>query len=432
MTSRWKYLVVTSSTILVVFLLIGARHGVSASSNEDQYRHLAVYTEVLSRIKSDYVEEPDMKNVTLGALNGLLESIDPYASYLNADQFKQYQKTKDAKKADIGLILSKRLGYVGVVDAIPGSPADKVGLNTGDIIESINGVATRDMPLVYAQMLLQGDAGTDVELGILRVGKTDNAKVTVKRSNVVLPAVTSKMVGEGIALIQVPALDAAHLKDVKAKLEEVQKQGAKKVILDLRNDPVGSPEDGIRLANLFVDKGLLAYLQGQKYPRQNFEAVPASMTSRLPLTVITNRGTAGGAEVAAAALLESKRAEVVGEHTYGDAALRKPITMDDGSAVIISVAKYYTAGGKAIQDNGVTPTIAVAEVQPDLDTDDDADAQPQASPTPAPAKGEDPLLKRAIEVASGIVKAAKSDPAKAAPGTGGAMTPLHIPTPQKQ
>jgi len=426
MTSRWKYLVVTSSTIVVIVLLVGARHGVSASSNEDQYRHLAVYSEVLSRIKSDYVEEPDMKNVTLGALNGLLESIDPYASYLNADQYKQYLKTKDAKKADIGLVLSKRLGYVGVVDAIPGSPADKAGLNTGDIIESINGVATRDMPLVYADMLLRGDPGTSVELGILRVSKPDPAKITLTRDQVHAPAVSSKMLQDQIALIQVPSLDAAKVREVKSKLEELQKQGAKKIILDLRNDPVGPPEEGIHLANLFLDKGLITYLQGQKYTRQNFEAAAASTVSKLPLVVITNRGTAAGAEIAAAALLENKRAEIVGEHTYGDAALRRAITMDDGSAVILSIAKYYSPNGKAIQDTGVTPTIPVADAQPVLETDDDVPApEPQNTP-----KGEDLLLKKAIEVISGGTKQASTGKQGDVRSGGSVMTPLNVPGPR--
>jgi carboxyl-terminal processing protease len=428
MTSRWKYLVVSSSTLLVIFLLIGAPHGASASSsNEDQYRHLAVYTEVLSRIKSDYVEEPDMKNVTLGALNGLLESIDPYSSYLNADQYKQYLKSKETKKADVGLVLSKRMGYVGVVDAIPGSPAAKAGLNTGDIIESINGVATRDMPLVYAQMLLQGDPGTTAELGILRVSKPDPTKITLTRAVIHNPPITAKMLPDQIAYIQVPALDATRVREVKTKLEDLQKQGAKKVILDLRNDPVGPVDDGIHLANLFLDKGLITYLQGQKVTRQNFDAVSGNAVSKLPLTVITNRGTAAGAEVAAAALLDNKRAEVVGERTYGDAAMRRALTMDDGSAVIISVAKYYSPSGKAIQDTGVTPSVPVAEVNAAAETDDDiAPAPPQPEPKD---KGEDILLKKAIDVAeNGATKVA----AKPEAGVGGVvLTPLNVPAPQK-
>src|SRR5215467_2490685 len=159
MNSRAKFLVVVSSTLLVLLLLLGTVLG-KGTSNEGPYCHLAVYTDVLSRIKSEYVEEPDMKSVTLGALNGLLESIDPFASYLNVDQYKEYQKHTDAK-GDVGLVLSKRFGYIGVVSAVPGSPAAKAGLSTGDIIETIKGVGTRDMPLAYATLLLRGDPGRD-------------------------------------------------------------------------------------------------------------------------------------------------------------------------------------------------------------------------------------------------------------------------------
>src|SRR3954468_20105424 len=173
MNSRLKLVVVTSSTLLVVLLLLGAAAGSGASSPDDAYRHLAVYSDVLSRIKSDYVEEPDIKNVTLGAMNGMLESIDPYASYLNAEQYKQYVKNQDSKKANVGLILSKKFGYVGVVDSIPGTAAAKAGLNTGDLIESIGGVATRDMPLAYAEMLLTGDPNTSIELSVLRLRKPE-------------------------------------------------------------------------------------------------------------------------------------------------------------------------------------------------------------------------------------------------------------------
>jgi carboxyl-terminal processing protease len=155
MNRRFQYSVVAISTCVVSLLLFGAVHGRSASTDNNPYNNLGVYSEVLSKIKFDYVEEPDMKAVTLGAINGMLESIDPYASYLNADQYKQYQASKDKKKADVGLVLSKRFGYMGVVDALPGSPAGKAGMATGDVIESIANVSTRDMPLAFAELLFR-------------------------------------------------------------------------------------------------------------------------------------------------------------------------------------------------------------------------------------------------------------------------------------
>src|ERR1035441_1768609 len=163
MSSRTKYFVVSTSTCLTVLLLIGSVLGQSKASPDDTYKHIGVFSDVVSRIKSEYVEEPDMKSVTLGALNGMLEAIDPFASYLNADQYRDYLKNKDVKQAGVGLILSKRPGYVSVVAAIPGSPAAKAGFETGDMIESIKGVATRDMPLAYANMLLEGEPGVEVD-----------------------------------------------------------------------------------------------------------------------------------------------------------------------------------------------------------------------------------------------------------------------------
>jgi carboxyl-terminal processing protease len=426
MTRRFKFFVASTSTCLVFVLLFGAMRGKSASP-EDTYRHLAVYTEVLSRIKSDYVEEPDMKSVTLGALNGLLESIDPYASYLNADQYKQWLKSKDQHKADVGLILSKKFGYVGIVDAIPGSPANKAGLSTTDVLETINGVATRDMPLAFAQLLLQGDAGSTVELGVLRFRKPEPQKLTLTRAVIDYPAVTSKMLPDQIGLIQAASLDGNRVKDIAAKLDELQKQGAKQLVLDLRHCATGGPDQGEQLANLFLDKGLITYSEGQKVERHDVTAEAAADRSHLPLAVIVNRGTADGAEIAAAALMDDKRAEVVGERTYGDASIRKAITMDDGSAVILSVAKYYSPSGKAIQDTGVTPSVPVQETEP-VTVDDDG--TPQTAEPPQQTSSEDLLLKKAVEV----VTKGKSDVVSNTSGEskpGPALTPLNVPKPSQ-
>jgi carboxyl-terminal processing protease len=181
MNSRIKFVVVVSSTCLVLLLLIGSVLGKSASP-DDVYKHLGVYTEVLQRIKSEYVEEPDMKSVTLGALNGLLESIDPFASYLNAEQYRDYLQEKDKKRADVGLVLSKRSGYLGVVGVVPNSPAAKAGLGTLDMIESIKGIGTRDMPLAYAAMLLQGESGSSVELSVVRWRRMEPQAVKLTRA----------------------------------------------------------------------------------------------------------------------------------------------------------------------------------------------------------------------------------------------------------
>ena len=228
--------------------------------------------------------------------------------------------------------LSKKFGYVGIVDAIPGSPAAKAGLTTTDVIETINGIATRDMPLAFAQLLLEGDPGTTVELGVLRFRKPEPQKITLTRAMIEYPPVTAKMLPDQVGLIQVASLEGGRVQEVAAKVEDLQKQGAKDLMLDLRHCATGGPEQGEQLANMFLDKGVITYSEGQKVQRHDITADPANDRSQLPLAVIVNRGTADGAEIAAAALLDDKRAEVIGERTYGDASIRKAITMDDGSA----------------------------------------------------------------------------------------------------
>ena len=401
MSSRTKYFVVSTSSCLTILLLIGSVLGHGASPADDTYKHIGVFSDVVSRIKSEYVEEPDMKSVTLGALNGMLEAIDPFASYLNADQYRDYLKNKDVKKADVGLILSKKFGYVGVVGTITGSPAAHAGFGTGDMIESIGGVATRDMPLAYAAMLLRGESGTSVDLSVVRTRRPEPVAVKLVRANFLLPSVESRMLPNEVGYINVDAVAPEQVKQVAAAVQEWQKNGAKKLMVDVRNCATGSPEDGIALANLFVNKGRITYLVGQKVPRQNFEADPAKAITTLPVAVLTNRGTAGASEILAAAVLDNKRGQVVGERTYGDAAMRKAITMEDGGAIILSVAKYYSPdGGKAIQDAGVTPGAQVSDATAQLEVDDNGDALPDAAPDKGQEKKveDDAIVKKALEL----------------------------------
>ncbi len=403
MSSRLKILVVTSSTFLVILFLFGSMlsKGAPAPAAEDStpgvYRHIAVFTEVLTRIKGEYVEEPDMKNVTLGAMNGLLESIDPYASYLNAQQYKEYLKNNDTYRGDLGLVLAKKFGYIAVVSAVPGSPAAKAGMTTGDMIETIKGVATRDMPLAYANLLLRGEPGTSIDISVLQ-RRPDPHKLTIERAVIQYPAVEEKMLQDGVGYIRPDTLATGKVKEVANDIADLQKKGAKKLILDLRNCAVGSPEDGVELANLFMKSGEITYVQGQKYPKQEFQAKPSETLTQAPLVVITNRGTASAAEVAAAALQDSNRADLVGERTFGDASIRRAVTMDDGSAIILSVAKYYSPAGKSIQDDGVTPKTLMAQPEAAVDPDDDTDIVPPPDTTKKPA--EDVLLKKAVELVS--------------------------------
>jgi carboxyl-terminal processing protease len=300
----------------------------------------------------------------------------------------------------LGLVLAKKYGYLGVVGVIPNSPAEKAGLSTGDMIEAINGVATRDMPLAYATLLMEGQPGTTVELSVVRVRRPEPHKMSLTRAPITYPKVGSRMLPNQIGYVRPETLVKGKVQEVANAVRDLQKQGAQKLILDLRNSSVGTPDDGVALADLFMSKGLITYLQGQRVAKQEFQAEARNTVTSLPLVVITNRGTADAAEVAAAALLDSKRAEVVGEKTYGDASVRRTITMDDGGAIILSVAKYYSPSGKAIPDNSVTPNHVLNE--PEAAPEVDENGEP-LEPEPEPRKSdEDPLLKKALEIAGSL------------------------------
>lgn len=401
MNSRMKWMVVSSSTCLTVLLLTGMMLGKSSDQSSDTYKHLRVFSEVVGHIKEEYVEDPDMKAVSLGALDGMLEAVDPFASYLDARHYQEYLKNKDAHRADVGLILSKKFGYLGVLDSIPNSPAAKAGLGYSDVIEGINGTTVRDMSLAAAYTLLEGDSGTSVDLTVVRVRHPDPATISLVRANVVLPPVESKMLDGQVGYVNIDALSPALVKDTAAAIRKLQEGGAQKLVVDVRDCGTGSPEDGIALANLFLKEGRITYLKGQKYPQKNFDADPAKAITSLPLAVLTNGGTADAAEILASAVQDNKRGQLVGERTHGDAALMQPINMEDGGVIILSIAKYYKADGKAIQDVGVIPGTQVKEA--DIQVDYDDNGMPIA---PSPDELEkkktenDPVVKKALEVLS--------------------------------
>jgi len=396
MHSRVKIGVVLFSTLLVILMLIGGLLGKSTVS-DGPYRQLAVYSEVLSRIRSDYVEEPDLKSVTVGALHGLLESLDPFSSYLSPEQYGRYQKRKTQGNADLGLVLSKRFGYVAIISATPGGPAARGGLQSGDIIEAIDGDSTREMSLEEVKTVLAGKPGSSITLSVVRVRRGEPQKMVLKREVVAAPPVTRKMVEAGIGYLNIDGFPQGRTREIAAHAQQLLNAGAERLVLDVRGAAEGEISEGIAAANLFIDHGLITYLQGQKYPRQNFPADPALAAVRVPIVVLVNRATAGAGEVFASAILENGRGDLVGEKTYGVGSVQKLIPLDDGSALLLSVAKYYTPGGKAIQDNGVTPNVAVTDTEPE-EVALPEEQQPEPPPAQPQAPREDSILKKGIEV----------------------------------
>jgi carboxyl-terminal processing protease len=398
MSIKIKAAILVASAAVLLFMVVGGLDGVRASNNDGAYRQLQVYSEVLSRVRSEYVEEPNIPAVTDGALHGLLESLDANSSYLSASEYKDYKAHKTEAKGEIGAAVSKRFGYASVVAVIPGGPADKAGLQATDILEAIEGKSSRELSLAEIHNLLSGQPGSNVTVAVVRARRAEPQKMVITRDLVAIPPVTDKMVEDGIGYIQVDAFTKGKSLEIANKIKALQKSGAKKLILDLRNCAEGEESEGIATANFFLNHGTITYLQGQKYPREAFNADPSKAVTNLPLAVLVNKGTAGPAEVVAAAILENARGDVVGDKTFGDGSIQKTIELQDGSALILSIAKYYTPAGKAIQDTAITPNVLIADTDDDaaLPDEDENTAPPDETKKPPPQQDEQ--LHKAIEV----------------------------------
>jgi len=341
--------------------------GVHADNDQDgAYNQMRVYAEVLQKVQSDYVTDPNINMVTNGALHGLVESLDADSSYLTADEYKLYKGRPTGGDAQEGMTVSKRGGWATIVNVIPGSPADKEHLVDGDVIDSIGEKSTYDLPVAVLRMMLEGKPGTTVDLTVIRPSKPDPEKVVLTRTVVDAPAMSEQQYENSTILYLKPGeLTAARVDAIAAKIKDAGK--GRKILLDLRDSTGPDLQQGVRLANFFIKQGTLATLQGQTYPTQTFTADPAKTLTDAPVALIVNRGTYGAAELTAAAIGELKRGDVVGERTFGEGSVQKTFDLPDGSALLLTVAKYQGPDGKKIQDDAVTPNVAVTSPQDEID-----------------------------------------------------------------
>ncbi len=410
-----KIVLLAVSVVFVLSVFLGVHGNPVAAASDPQeggaYRQMDVYSEVLRHIQSDYVTEPNIPNVTNGALRGLLESLDADSSYLTPADYTTYKAGLAADKGakgQVGLVLSKRGGYAVIVTVVPGSPAEKANLNDGEFLESIGGLDTRDLSLAVIQTMLEGRPGTELQVGVVRPQTPVPQKVTMTRVVVQEPPVAETLYENStIVYLKPEVLDRDHVNQLEAKLKTSQKGQGRKVLLDLRDVASGDMAEAVRLSNFFLKSGTIATLEGQKVAKVVYSADAAKAIDPLaPVEVLVNRGTAGPGELVAAALLDNKRAELVGEKTFGEGAQQKTFELADGAALVLSVAKYGEPSGKKLQDDGVTPGVLVAG-----NFDDEFEGSDDSTQSAAPAA---PAAKKADQVDAQLSKALDLLKAKAA------------------
>jgi carboxyl-terminal processing protease len=406
MRFRTKIAIVVFSTVVAFYSIIGS---VISKQNQavargTQYGQVQVFDEVLTHVIRDYVEQPDLEKVRIGALRGLADGLDPYSAYLTPEQVKQYDPK--AQRGETGLILSRINGYSYVVAVLKGSPAELAGVRGGDVIEYVGKIPSRDLSLYDAEQLINGTPGTTIELRTLHQGQS--RKLTLTRAKLNQPAIESRAEEPGLGYLRVTTLTEGKAAEVRTLLTELMSKGAQRIVLDLRGAANGKLQEAIAIANLFVGQGTLARIVGKGEKEvQSFSADSSKVVFSGPLAVIIDRSTSGPAEVIAAAVRDQKRGELVGERTFGAGSEQQLFTLADGGALLITTSKYSPGVGKPFMEEPIAPSVKVdrpAEAETVLpdgdDDDDDADkpeTQPVAPPKPTPP-AEDLQLKKAIEV----------------------------------
>ena len=431
MSFRGKMSVLALSAAIALYAVVGGMLSPWTRAQQpinDPGAQMRIFGSVLQHIQNDYVDEPNLEKVRLGALRGLVGGLDPYSSYLTADQVKDLNSSKGSSKVGIGAEFSQVSMYLYVVSVIRGSNAEKAGLKAGDVIEYIESRATRDISLYDARQLINGEAGTTVNLRVLRPSSKPLV-IKVTRGGYAVPKAEARVEANKTGVIKVYSLEDGESADIRGHVQALAKQGVQKLVLDLRGVATGTLHEAVAVSNLFIREGDLAKVIGRDAKvEKNFVADPSKAVFDGKLAVLIDLGSAGPAEVIASSVLERKRGEVVGERSFGAGTEQQLFTLRSGDGYLLTTAKWASPSGTPFlgddrTNTGVKPSVEVKrpdtpeplEVDELIDRQEEQNQNPQpgASPTPAPQPTpanplEDLQLKKAIEILQDKAQAAKA------------------------
>ncbi|MBE3131843.1 MAG: PDZ domain-containing protein [Acidobacteria bacterium] len=384
MTSRTRLLVVLVSAPVIVFVVIGGLLGQTVTRS-DTYRHLRVFEDVMSLVLGNYVEEVEANRLMIGAMRGLADALDGDSAFLPPDLVRQIERGDIAPPADVGVVLTRQY-YLRIVAARDGSPAARAGLRPGDFIRAINSRPTREMSAIEGARLLAGQPGTTVSLMVFRGNAADPHGIDLVREPLVAPDVTGRIAGPGTGYIRIAAFGPRVAEALRAQVAALVRERAARLVIDVRGTAAGDIKAGLAAARLFVPSGTLAIHESKGPVRRPITAGNGDGSLTQPAVVLVNAGTSGPAEIFAAALGGTRRAELVGDRTSGRAAEQTLVRLPDGSGLWLSTGWYLTPDGAVIHEKGLVPDIQVEEP--------DVEFGAQSPPS-------DPILEKGLERVKG-------------------------------
>jgi carboxyl-terminal processing protease len=387
--------IVIGALLVVLTLSLGGSAVSKGTDNAATYEQLRLFTEVLSIVQNQYVDEVPPKELIYSAIKGTLRGLDPHSSFLDPDSYRDMQVETSGSFGGLGIEITLKDDVLTVVAPIDGTPAYRAGLHTGDRIVKIDGLSTKDMQLADAVKRMRGKPGTQVTISIVREGWAEPKDFEIVREQIKVQSVRMVELGEGVEYVKLRQFQEQSPHDLEAALDKLQKNGMKALILDLRNNPGGLLTAAVEVSEKFIDDGkLVVYTEGRvRNQNMRFSAHAKRGYSQMPMVVLVNQGSASASEIVAGALQDWGRATIVGTQTFGKGSVQTIIPLSDGSGLRLTTAKYFTPKGRSIHGKGITPDIIVEAPKDPTPKD-----RPLPSADPRDDLKKDVQLQKALEV----------------------------------
>ena len=354
-----KFILITS----IFFLIFNLSYSSSSRGNENNiYKKIDLFSEVLDKVKKEYVEDIDQSEVMDAAINGVLQSLDPYSAYMSPSMYKEMATETSGEFGGLGIEVSMEAGVVKVISPIDDSPASKAGIKAGDYIVKINNIQVQGKSLTEAVELMRGPIGSEINITIRRVGVKKALNFKIKRAVIEVASVKSEIKNKNIGYIRLTSFNENSSDQVKDKINIFKKKNIKYYILDLRNNPGGSLSQAIKISDFFLDKGEIVSTKSKKdSENRRWFAKKGDILDGKTFVVLINYGSASASEIVAGSIKDHKRAILIGERTYGKGSVQSIIPLKNDGAIRLTVSKYYLPSGDSISDVGVMPDFEISE-----------------------------------------------------------------------